>query len=302
VILRYRGASIGRAALALALMLAFAMSAAAQTQVRVLRDQTTIWRRDARIPATQVKAGTVLDVVGVEGAWYVVRVPPEYGAGETGLIAAVMVEVVGGSERGQARPAAPRRAPAPAVPHRPVEVFGSGHVGLTAWLAHETFGAVLGHSVGPVFGAGVDVRVRDRFFVQAAGEFFQEAGERVFVSNGQVFKLGIADTVRVIPVSFTGGYRHAFRTATSYVGGGAGVYFYKETSDFADPSENSDDRFASYHALVGVEFGGRRSLRTALEVQFTTVPNALGSSGASAAFGERNLGGVQFRLKVLAGR
>jgi hypothetical protein len=236
-------------------------------------------------------------------------VPPEQGgAGETGMIAAALVEAVGGpgqpppSQSGQGRAAAPGRAPAVVVQHRPVELFGWGDVGLTSWLAHQTFGAVLGHSFGPVFGGGVDVNIRGRIFVQGSVERFEENGQRVFVSNGQVFRLGIADTVRVIPVSATAGYRRDMRNGAWYVGAGAGTYLYKETSDFADPSENLDQRFTSYHALAGVEFGSPGPLRTAFEVQFTSVPNALGFSGASAAFGEQNLGGVQVRLKVLAGR
>lgn len=303
------GSPVGRAAFALALVFAVSVSAAAQTQVRVLRDQTTIWRRDAAIPATSVKAGTVLGVVGREGAWYIVLVPPEYGgSGEAGMIAALLVEAVAGSsqrtppERAAARPVVPARPPAGVMAHRPIEVFGSGQVGLGTWLAHDTFAAVLGHSSGLLFGAGVEVRVRGRLFVQGAVERFEQSGQRVFVSNGEVFNLGIRDTVRVIPVSVTAGYRHDFRSVASYVGGGAGTYFYKETSDFADPSEDLSERFTSYHALAGVEFGGRGPVRTAFEVQFTSVPNALGTSGASAAFGEHNLGGVQFRIKVLAGR
>ena len=77
---------------------------------------------------------------------------------------------------------------------------------------------MLGSSTGPVFGAGIEVRIVGRVFVQAAVERFQETGQRVFVSNGQVFDLGIADTVRVIPVSVTAGYRRDFRTFASYFG------------------------------------------------------------------------------------
>ena len=302
---------VSRAALALALVFVVSISAAAQTQVRVIRNQATIWRRDAAVPATTVKAGTVLDVVGRDGDWFIVLVPPEYGgSGETGRIAALQVEAIEGSpertpaERAPVRPSAPGRRPVVAEPHRAIEVFGSGEVGLNTWLARDTFAAVLGSSTGPVVGAGVEVRMVGHIFVQVAVERFEATGQRVFVSNGQVFNLGIADTVRVIPVSVTAGYRHDFRTFASYFGGGAGRYFYKETSDpqLADPSENLDERVTSYHVLAGFEFGGRGPVRTAFEVQFTSVPNGLGANGASAAFNERNLGGVQVRLKILAGR
>ena len=41
---------------------------------------------------------------------------------------------------------------------------------------------------------------------------------------------------------------------------------------------------------------------TAFEVQYTTVPDALGMPGVSGEFGETNLGGLTFRVKVLVGR
>jgi hypothetical protein len=291
------------------LVFAISASAAAQARVRVVNDRTTIWRRDAPLAATTVKVGTVLDVIGRDEAWYIVVIPPEYGGtGETGLVAVSSVELVAGSPpiastpRVPVRPGTPSGASARTVTRaRPVEVFGAGQVGLSAWLAHQTFAAVMDHSFGPLFGGAIEVRLRGRFFIEGAVERFEQTGQRVFVSDGAVFKLGIRDTVRIIPVSVTAGYRREYRTATAYVGGGAGAYFYRETSDAADPSENLDERFTSYHALAGVEFGGRGVLRTAFEVQFTTVPNAL-ASGAADAFGEHNLGGVEVRIKILAGR
>jgi hypothetical protein len=293
------------AASAIIIILTVCGSAAAQTRVRVLNDRTTIWRRDSTLAATTVKAGTILEVVAQQPGWYVVLIPPEYGgSGETGLVAVSAVEVVSGSPP-PPEPAggSPAQASTRRVTNaRAVEVFGMGEAGISAWLAHRTFDAVLGHSFGPIFGGGIEVHVHDRVFVEGGVEYFQKNGQRVFVSNGAAFGLGIRDTVRIIPVSVTVGYRHRYRTSTAYVGGGAGAYLYRETSDFADPSDNLDERFASYHALAGVEFGGRQAWRTAVEVQFTTVPSALGTNGAANAFDEHNLGGVQVRLKVLGGR
>src|SRR5207249_4176225 len=113
---------------------------------------------------------------------------------------------------------------------------------------------------------------------------------------------GIADRIRVTPLFATIGYHREGRKLSGYGGGGAGRYSYQETSDFADPSENIDQSFTSYHALGGVEFATLSWLRVGVEVQFTSVPNGLGASGASAAFKEKNLGGVQLRVKLLAGR
>src|SRR5258707_8442202 len=124
---------VSRAAFALALVFAVSISAAAQTQVRVIKDQATIWRRDAAIPATTVKAGTVLDVVGRDGDWFIVLVPPEYGgSGEAGGVAALQVGADAGSAPGPP-PArtpvltgAPGRRPVVSRPHRALEEFGSG--------------------------------------------------------------------------------------------------------------------------------------------------------------------------------
>ena len=291
-------------------------TAFAQSQVRVVRDRVTIWRRDAPvIVATTVTLGTVLDVVGREGErWYVVVIPPENGGrGELGLIASSQVEVVSG---GVAPPQAVRPAQSPAnrppvapaqtrrpppARRRPVELFGFGGVGYGSWLAHDTFNAVLGSANAPMFSGGLQVRFRN-LFVEGSSERFQRVGSRVFVAGGEVFNLGIADTVRIIPISATFGYRHSGRHVAPYIGGGIGTYLYRETSDFADPSENLSEHFTSYHVLGGVEFVSRSWLRSALEMQYTTVPSAIGTSGASAAFNERNLGGVYARVKIMIGK
>jgi hypothetical protein len=180
-------------------------------------------------------------------------------------------------------------------------VFGFGDLGYASWLAHDTFDAVLGSSQTPTFGGGLHVRVGD-WFIEGSVERVEKTGTRVFVSGGDVFNLGIADTVRIIPIAATVGYRHAGRRVAPYLGGGIGTYWYKETSDFADPAENLSEHPISFHVLGGVEFVSRSWLRSAVEVQFTTVPNAIGNSGASAAFNEHNLGGVHARVKIMIGK
>jgi opacity protein-like surface antigen len=284
------------------------------SHARVVTDRTMIWQHDAPVlVAATVKRGTVLDVVGREGERYVVVIPAEYGGkGELGFIAASQVEIVG-SEVAAARVARPppsSTGPPPAGPvqthrqspaSRPVELFGFGEVGDGSWLARDTFNAVLGSSSAPMLGGGVQVRF-GRLFVEGSVERFQKSGTRVFVSGGEVFNLGIADTVRIVPIAATVGYRRVGTRVTPYLGGGVGTHLYREFSDFADPSENVSGHFTSYHVLAGVEFAGRRWLRAALEMQFTTVPSAFGTTGASAAFNEHNLGGINGRLKIMLGR
>ena len=284
----------------------------AQTQARVQKDQSIVWNLSMATPITTVGAGTVLDVVGRTRDFYVVRLPPAGGrpAG-FGRIAISQVEIVQG--------VAPTGPPPPGVlpddafgAIRPntvpageegIGVFAFGNLGVTMWNASNTFEAVLGSSTTPMFGGGGQVRFNGRIIIEGAVERFSKNGERVFVTNGQVFKLGIRDTVRVTPVLVTALYRQPAHRVAFYGGGGFGQYFFKEESDFADPSENISDRFTGYHVVFGAEFGALASvLKAAVEVQVATVPDALGTTGASLAFGEHNLGGIQVRVKILGGR
>jgi opacity protein-like surface antigen len=284
-------------------------TASAQTQVRVTKDRATIWHENSPIIAAQVPIGTVLDVLGRDGEWYVVTIPADRGGkGEVGRIAASQVDPVpGGAPAPVRRPPPPTASPAASGQRtaktgapRGVSWFGFGQVGYGRWLAQDSFQAVLGSSGLPMFGGGGMVR-SGGFFAEIAVERYKKSGERVFVSNGEVFKLGIADTITILPIYATVGYR-AGGNISGYGGVGIGQYLYRETSDFSDDSGNRLDHFTSYHALAGVEFSGRSPVRVAVEVQYTTVPNSIGAGGASAEFGERNLGGVQARVKLLVGR
>ena len=87
-----------------------------------------------------------------------------------------------------------------------------------------------------------------------------------------------------------------------YVGGGFSSYKYSETSEGDDSSENLDERFNGFHLLGGGEYRVMRWLRIGGEIVWSSVPDALGSGGVSAAFNEDNLGGTGFRVKVTVGR
>jgi opacity protein-like surface antigen len=97
------------------------------------------------------------------------------------------------------------------------------------------------------------------------------------------------------------GWRFEHGNATPYVGGGIGTVLFKEESLAADPGENIQTHFTSYHALAGVEIRNGW-VATAFEVEYSRIPDSIGLGGASAAFQESNLGGVVGRIKILVGR
>ena len=134
---------------------------------------------------------------------------------------------------------------------------------------------------------------------------FKEVGQRAIRLENQTFRLDIPLTVTMTPIEVSAGYRFPFgqrRLLVPYVGGGVSSHAYKETSSFAVGEENVDERFTGYQVLGGVEYRLLRSLGVAGEVQYTSVPDALGAGGLSAEFDENNLGGVIVRVRVLFGR
>jgi opacity protein-like surface antigen len=281
---------------------------AAPSQVRVVRDKTTIWSRSPSLVLAIVKAGTVMQAVAREDRWIVVIVPAsEGGKGNRGFVLAAHVEHVAGTPEIPVRQPdtlTPSEAAArPAVSPPAIGIRGFGVASYSLFQARDSFEAVLGSAWQPFFGGGGQVVIHDRFFVDASFEQFKKTGQRVIVSNGEVFPLGIDDEVTVNPFTVSGGYRfRTNRSMVSYVGGGIGTYRYRETSDFADPSENVDERHTGYHALGGVEYGFARWTFVAFEVRYASVPDALGPPGVSREFDETNLGGFSLGLRVLVGR
>ena len=258
----------------------------------------------------EVKRGTVLTVVSTRDEWVEVVLPGREGAARvTGFIFASSLEGQGVNAREAEGGTAPSAPAAPAATStassstspRAVAVRGFGQFGYTSFTASDSFSAVLGNPGGLVLGAGAEVRFAGGLFVSGSFERFDKVGERVFVFDGEVYQLGIPNTVTVSPMTITGGWRFESGFLTPYGGGGIGRVSYKEFSDFAEDDENVDETYSSYHVLGGLEVRNGW-VATAFEAQFTQVPDALGTGGVSAAFNEHNLGGFTMRVKVLVGR
>ena len=142
-------------------------------------------------------------------------------------------------------------------------------------------------------------------FVDVGAWHYSAEGERVFVLDDQVYPLNIPTTISVTPLEITGGWRFRIRSLpkfTPYAGGGFTSMTYTETSDFATDAENVDATYSGYHVLGGAEYKITRWLGVAGDATWTTVPDAIGEGGVSAAFNENDLGGTSFRLKITIGR
>lgn len=182
---------------------------------------------------------------------------------------------------------------------------GFGDIGSTTFTAEESFKAVLDSATGRVIGGGVEAVFPQRIFVNVRASRFRDVGQCVFLFHGERFDLGLPTTITVTPVEITGGYRFDFgRRLVPYGGAGLGWHRYEETSRFAEASENVNERFNGVHVVGGAEFRLARWIGAAAEAQWATVRDALGDdpNSVSHEFGESNLGGMTFRLKVVVGQ
>ena len=281
---------------------------AATTVVKTVRERVLVWvRNPSRVIAT-LPEGVSLDALSREAQWIEVRLPEKFGGpgGQTGYVFEGHIAVESGPplaslpSRSAAPATTPARGAAPAVP-----AFGfRGYAeGAYQWFtAKDSFNAIFETSSGPFYGGGGQVHIR-QFYVDVGLSRFEKTGERVFVFEDEIFRLGIPDRVTITPLVVTAGYRFPMANRTvPYLGGGVGSVKFEETSDEADADENVDERFTSYHAVGGVEYGATRWLFVAGEVRYAWVPDALGAPGVSAEFDESDLGGVSVAVKVMIGR
>jgi hypothetical protein len=306
-------------AVAFACLILVPAVALAQATVRVTADRATLWRPGFGSVITVVAENVELDVVGRQGDWLEVVVPA--GSSEdrrTGLISIKQVTLVTGtlpadssSQPGAAlprpgvgaRPSPFQRAGQPAAPLGPRDtgIRGFADVSYHFFTARDTFKAVLDQPGGPFVGGGGELRLGNGLFVQGAVRWFRQTGERVFVLDDEVFPLGIEDTITIVPISATAGFRLRSRGVVPYVGGGVGVYRFQETSEFEDPAEKIEEDFKSFHILGGAEWRTRSWWAAAFEIQYTFVPDSL-EGGLAEIFDERDLGGLDLRFKLVIGR
>lgn len=200
------------------------------------------------------------------------------------------------------RPAA-RTAPRQA---RSVQVGGFATFGKVDFTATQSFNSIIGKHAGPLVGGGARVGLPwGGLFAEVGAWRFHARGERVFLSQGTRYPLGITDTINVTPIEISAGWQfkiRRLRSFTPYVAGGYTSLRYQESSDFAASGEDVDQNFGGYHLRVGAEYKVMRWIGVAAEVQATSVPNAIGQDGVSKTFAESSLGGRQLRLKITVGR
>jgi opacity protein-like surface antigen len=175
----------------------------------------------------------------------------------------------------------------------------AGYADMTS--ASSSAKAVFGSSGAAVFGAGIGYALESGVFFRGGLRRSKREGERVFAvdETSTVFALGHPLEVTLTPIFGTLGYRFVSDGAmTPYLGLGAGVTRYKETSTVAGITESLDESAFSYRGLGGIEFL-RGPVRVAVEVAWSSAPNVLGQGGLSEVFGETDAGGLSVVGKIV---
>jgi len=203
-------------------------------------------------------------------------------------------------------PRPPARRPAPPPPDKGLRVRAFGDAGIRWFTASKTFDAVLGSQIGPLFGGGVEVLWGRHLAIEGGVLRYHGDGERVFVSNGDVFRLGIPASVTVLPIMATVSYRFADPRSQTipFIGGGINWHRLTETSDFAAVGDDVSSTFTGFHVQGGAEWRLTRHVGIAGVGRWSSVPDALGTepSSAAKAFGESDLGGFDATVRIVIGR
>jgi opacity protein-like surface antigen len=194
----------------------------------------------------------------------------------------------------------------PALAQRSMSPRGYVTYGSTVFSSTDSFEAVAGESSKTgVGGGGALLGIWRGVFVDVGVSQQTLDGERVFVDAGTVYRLGTPLTIKMRPIDLAAGWRFNFRKlprVSPYAGAGASLISYTETSDFAGPADTVDDSKSGGLFLAGVDVAVMRWVHAGAEYRYRAVKGVLGNAGISDIFGEDQLGGYAFALRISVGR
>jgi len=184
-------------------------------------------------------------------------------------------------------------------PHIPFDFRAYAHLDEVWMTASQSFEAVLGTSSLTAGGVGMDVVDLWRgAFARVGFSRMGGYGSRVFVAGGSVIPVNVPVAVRIRTLELGAGWRFILPKRPAYtIYGGVDLLRvgYTEVSDFATEDENAPVGFWGRAVFGGVEVTVWKRLIAGGEVQFRSVPNALGEAGVSAVYHDTNLGGFVIR-------
>lgn len=198
-----------------------------------------------------------------------------------------------------ASPALAQTAPASARKTAPsLQVFG-------AWdslsiASSKTWDTVFGKSTMSAPGGGADVTgLWKGLFIRGELSSSEITGQRVVIISGTTYKLGTALTVKMTPKELGLGWRFQNRSRfTPFLGASAVFLGYTETSDHADSLENTSETLTGAGGFAGVDVRITRQIFAGGEVHYRSVNASPSATSVAGTYGEKNLGGLVYRVKL----
>jgi len=177
----------------------------------------------------------------------------------------------------------------------PAAAGPSWHLGLRAGTfeptASETYDALWGETMVQL-GVQVDARFERGWFVALSVDRGEADGELVAPGPSGPIPTGEPTTLTLTPIHLTvGGIARRDRPWSLYFGGGPSLLQWEDDNAIA-PEDRTDSGF---HGVAGVRRSFARA-GVAAEARWSSIPDALGEGGVSAAFGEDDLGGLALNL------
>jgi hypothetical protein len=177
----------------------------------------------------------------------------------------------------------------------PAAAGPSWHLGLRAGTfeptASETYDTLWGETMVQL-GVQAEARFERGWFVALSVDRGEADGELVAPGPGGPIPTGEPTTLTLTPIHLTvGGIARRDRPWSFYFGGGPSLLQWEDDNAIA-PEDRSDNGF---HAVIGLRRSFARA-GVAAEARWSTIPDALGEGGVSAAFDEDDLGGLALNL------
>ncbi len=155
----------------------------------------------------------------------------------------------------------------------------------------DTFDAVYGGDRMTQIGLDLRYRTAGSFMLQLAADHGTLDGEYVVIGPGGAQPTGTTSELTMTPIHCTFAWTFGGPGLGFYLGAGPTYLDWEDTSSFETVSGSE----VGYHAVLGVEHHFRRSF-VGGEVRYSSIGDAIGQGGASAFFGEDDLGGLGLHL------
>jgi opacity protein-like surface antigen len=194
----------------------------------------------------------------------------------------------------------PPQTAKPVTRKPPIGLRAVGAVQLAAMDSSATFKTLLGSSNLLGFGGAVDVlnlvsKVFVRFGVsQDSGDGFRA----IVLDDGSVHSTGVPLTLNVRTVELGAGWRQYPRKHPKfawYLGGGIAFSQLSSESPFALSGDSDSESGSGALVFAGFDRTIWKSVIGGLEVQYRSIPDAIGSGGVSEAKHENSLGAATIR-------